>query len=91
VRKNVLEEGPFSGVFLAGDVGPRNSEQSALLVRIPYLGSKRTVIGSPGESRDLSEYRSMVASGLSHDDSGAAKIPVHEALFIVFNNGLGRF
>jgi hypothetical protein len=96
--EEALMRGPLFGVFLAGQFGSsRFREKSALLVRIPYLGIERRLEAGEPESWSLAEYRSRVllgrgeGSGVVGESHGGEEIPVHEALLIVFNNGLCAF
>ena len=82
---------PF-GVFLKGDFRAGNSqdpERSVLVVRIPYLGSPVSRQSSETqESWSLSKFISQSVTGLRVYPLDDDELSVHQAIFVVLNNGL---
>ena len=82
---------PF-GVFLEGNVragSNRDPEESVLVVRIPYLGVKTQLESSePRESWNLSDFVSQLATGRRDNPVEDGELSVHQAIFVVLNNGL---
>lgn len=81
---------PF-GVFLKGKFRSgetQDPEKLVLVVRIPYLGPEQISLSEPSESWSLSGFTSQVVAEHMDNPLMDDALPVHQAIFVVLNNGL---
>jgi len=78
------------GISLAAKIWNTGSEDSVLLVHLPYLGLRADLPGSQdNESWNLFQYlesKELIRGG--GNDLGSSQISVHQALFASFNQGM---